>query len=463
MPLINVLRRGMKLPRIGTLRKGEQVPVIDKETKKPKLDKKGEAVMRPVERPYWVIHTDTSDDEGTLEKIYAAYGTKEIKTLNVYLLYPDAEKNFNAWMEAYTSGQLVARSDERVVTYLSDTTNGQTLIQDGRMIDAPKNPKSAAGQLVADLQPGEELPYTEGMIVALSSGSENAISFKAVGRLSVVVRELRRPDRWFSVITGSYWYDIPFIYTAIDKINEISRYSGRPANTIPLLLKRVPVETTFTDDSGKKRRTEMHCIQLDVRDDVISGLMEAYEDTPFVFQLTAPPQLPEMVGGREVQSSYNGESFDEPDEIINEEWEADIADLQDGELPVQQLDKWQGSQKPESKTSTDTFSPEALRQKIAGFVDHHKKMGTQVPSNASKILASQLDKVLGNSTDRYVVTAYLLEKADGSSKTMQAAEVQAFLDWLGVKGFGDMPKASSVADAKAALEFVNKERGQLEF
>jgi len=416
--------------------------------------------MRPIERAYWVFHVDAGDEQGTLEAIYAAYRTKEIKSLNVYLLYPDAEQNFSAWMEAYTSGQLVARSDERFVTYLSDTTNGQTLIQDGQVVNLPKNPKSAAGQLVADLKMGEQLHYNEDMVVALSTGSENKITFKAVGRLSVVIQELRRPDRWFQVITGSYWYDIPFIYTGIEKVKDIAMYSGRPANTIPMVLKRVPVETSFTDDSGKKRRKEMHCIQLEVRDDVIAGLMSAYEDTPFSFQLTARPQLPETVtiGNRPVENSYASESFDEPDEIVDDAWDAELSGLE-GDPPVPQ-----NGHEPDKRTEPPSelrpYQPEVLKAKIGDYAAYHLRSKTPINEKAGQILASSLNTIFGNSTDRYVFTAWIF--GDGSTKSLKGSQIQALLDWLEVAHFGAMPDDTAVAEAKIALRHINKVHGQEE-
>lgn len=338
MPLYRVLARGMKLPRIGTIRKGSKVPILD--NGKPRLNAKGEAVMRPVEQPYWVIHVDAADDERTLETLYDAYGTREITCLNVYLLYPDADLNWSSWMEAYTAGQLVARSDERIITYLSDPTNGQTLIQDGRVANLPKNPKSPTARLIEGLGVGDILSYSEDMVLAVSAGSNEPITWKAVGRLSVVIKELGRPDRWFQMITGSYWYDIPFVYTAIDKVRDVARYTNRPANTIPLLLKRVPVETSYEDENGKKHRKTMHCVQLELRDDVVKGLMQAYEDTPFTFQLASRPTLPALGDGIITQAEYadSVETYDEGQEsdFVGPEWNLELVEAnQEGPLPVE--------------------------------------------------------------------------------------------------------------------------------
>jgi hypothetical protein len=251
MPIYNILKRGLRFPRLGTIRKGAQVPVIDTQTRKPKTNAQGEAIMRPVEKPYWVFHTDATQKD-TLEQIYQAYGTNEIPELHVFLPLPDAQSNFDFWLEAYTASQLVARSDEQTVTYLSDITTAETLIRDGKVVAYSKNPNSVAGQLVKDIPLGGSLPYTDGMIVAVTEQSNQPITFKAHGRLQVVIAELGRLATW-TVITGSYWYDIPAIYSTLELVEQITRASGRPANTIPLLLRRVPVEVSFTDEKTNKK------------------------------------------------------------------------------------------------------------------------------------------------------------------------------------------------------------------
>lgn len=131
-------------------------------------------------------------------------------------------------------------------------------------------------------------------------------------------------------------------------------------------------------------------------------------------------------------------------------WES----IEEGEPPIQQA---------EPAPQVGSGIPEQLRESIASATEHHMRAKTPVAKDTPRILASQLDKIFGNKTDRYVVTAWLLNRPDGSSKTMKPAEVQTFLDWLGVKGFGDTPLEQAVTEARDVLAYANAERGQMEF
>lgn len=297
MPLYNVMKRGMKLPSIGKIRKGIQTPVIDQATGQPKR-KNGEIVMRPKELPHWVFNIDPQQREEVMGVLEKAYGTKEIKELNVYLAKPDAFSNWSAWMKAYNSNQVVAVSDERVVTYLFDVDTDETLIKDGVVIAHTKNPESAAGKLVNKISIGDTLAYDPTMIVAVSKTSGRPITFKAEGLLNVVIYELHRLVE-LTVITGGYWYDIPGIHTTIDILESITQATGRGANTIPLRLRRVEREHKYTDENGAKKKKVSYDIELEIRADIVAGLLETYEQSPFALKLNQPrsgPTLPELSG-----------------------------------------------------------------------------------------------------------------------------------------------------------------------
>jgi len=240
MPIYGVLQRGLRFPRLGTIRKGIQAPVLNKTTHKPETYQDGTVKTYPKEVPYWVIHCDPTA-QSALDAIYDIYGTREIAELHVFVPAPVPADNFDYWFEAYTASQLVARSDGQYLTWLSDTTTGETLVRDGKVLGQSSRPTSIAGQLVAGLAVGAQVPYEDGMVVAEARTSKEPITFKAVGRLQVVIAELGRMATW-TVITSSLWYDIPKIASAIELLDQIARASGRPANTIPLLLRRVPIE-----------------------------------------------------------------------------------------------------------------------------------------------------------------------------------------------------------------------------
>lgn len=311
MPLYRVLDRGLRLPRIGTIRKGSQVPVIDKTSGQPKHNAAGEIVMRPKEERHFIFHIDPTQQEEVLAVLGKAYGTREIMELNVFLANPDAFSNWSSWMEAYNYNQLVARSDERNVLYLFDVYTNETLVRDV-VIAHSKNPESPAGKLVKGIEIGKPLPYNPEMVVAISKTSQKAITFKAVGRLNVVIKELRRLVT-FTVITGGYWYDIPAINTTVDILDSIAQATGRGANTIPLRLRRVERERTYTAEDGSKKKKICYDIELEIRADITAGLLETYEESPFAIKLQSPrqPTLPEL-SASEPDEDYGGPVAEDP-------------------------------------------------------------------------------------------------------------------------------------------------------
>jgi len=474
MPIFGITQRGLRFPRLGTIRKGQQEPVIDRETGKPRLNNRNEAIMRPVEMPWFVFNTDTMLGEyipegvderamtkkelmewkkktavekqeheerdyklryELLEEIYRVYGTNQITQLNVFLPYPEAEPAFNFWLEAYANNQLIARSDEVKITFLFDTSTSEVLVRGGLIVRHSGNPRSVAGSLVEDLPIGGVLPYEKDMVVAQAKSSGDKIGFKASGRLNIVIPELKRLATWM-VITGA-WSDIASIYSAVDIIGQISRVTGRPANTIPLILRRVPRQQKYEDENGKTHSSTKHYIEAQVVSDAVKGLLTAYENTPFMLQA--------------MNSTHDErESFDEAGEVdVN--WNIEIAEME-GEPPIQQNGEPPSELRP--------YQPEALKTKINDYADYHIKNQTKVNEKAGQVLASSLNTIFGNETDRYVFTAWIF--GEGSTKSLKGSQIQALLDWLEVAHFGAMPAENAIIEAKMALTHINKLHGQQE-
>lgn len=321
MPLYNVMSRGLKLPRIGTIRKGIQVPVLN-EDGKPKKNRNGQIVTRPKELPWFLFKCaeSTNGDGGNEveQAIYAAYGSKEIKELNVFLAYPDAFSNFSFWLEAYTFNQLVARSDERTLTYLFDTVSNETLVKDSVLLKHSSKPDSPAGKIVAPFNVGDTIPHQPDMILGESKESGRPITFKAVGRLTVVIRELRRLAT-FTLITGGYWYDIPQIYSTVKMVDQITQATGRGANTIPLTLRRVEREHPYTAEDGQKKKKVGYDVELEVRGDIIAGLLESFDASPFALAIqNNQPVLPANVGAEvdTTEEYVEAQEHDEPAETV---------------------------------------------------------------------------------------------------------------------------------------------------
>lgn len=319
MPLNNMMKRGLKLAYAGQIRKGMKVPVMDGD--KPKRDSKG-IVMRPKEMPWFVFRCseDTTAGEGKEneieQNIYRLYGTNQIKALNIYLVNPDANANFSHWLEAYNYNTLIAKSDETYITYLYDVESQQTLIKDGVIIRHSSKPNSAAGKLVAKFPVGAQVPYGDDLTLGEAKESGNAIKFKASGRLDVILEGFYRLAK-FTLFTSGYWEDIPQIYSTLQIVDAIVKSTGRAANTIPLILRRVERERTYTDQNGAKKKKVSYDVNLEIRPDFIQKVLADYHGSPFALSLSesisAPPALPnnhqiQVIEDEEDYESHDGDA-----------------------------------------------------------------------------------------------------------------------------------------------------------
>lgn len=105
------------------------------------------------------------------------------------------------------------------------------------------------------------------------------------------------------------------------------------------------------------------------------------------------------------------------------------------------------------------WSPEYIREKVQSWTIDLAAQGEVPTDNQRRMLASTLDKVLGNKTMRYEVCEYL---ADISSTRDMKAEAIALLNWLGVRSFEDVPTDAVRAEILACHPAALKAKGQLE-
>lgn len=438
MPIYGIQNRGLRFPTIGSIRKGIRMPVLDKETGKPRKNRAGEIMTYPKEVPYFVFHVDPTAQD-TVDRIFSAYRTREISELRCFLAYPNASENFDYWLEAYTASQLVARSDEVNVLYLRDTETGEMLVRDGAVLAHSSNPNSVAGKLVQDIPIGGKLPYEKDMIVAVAKTSGDKITFKASGRLHVVIPEVQRPVT-FTVITGAYWYDIPSIRSAVDLVDMVSQYSNprRPANTIPVILRRVPVEVPYVGDDGQRHKKVQYPIQMEVAADVFGGLLEVYANTPLAFQLqapTAPVNYPVLTSGKD-------EGFEDDDEFVEAIDDPDPFPMPDEEAPRNQPLPVNGSERP--------FPPEVLLVKYAQAVEAFERAGTKASDRDVQTVAAALSMIFGSNKDGKLLRHEFCQWLTGvaSTKDMSDAQLLSLKRLMKLTDLGDKPCAESVTEFK---------------
>lgn len=287
MPILNSNQRGLRIPKIGDIRKGVKVPVMTKKGNKevPKQDQLGNIIYRPKEVDYWVFQIDKIEQEA-IEILEQAYGPKP-KVINCFLATRDKDQSWDVWYEAYTYNQLVARSDGNVIHFLFDVVTKQKLIIGGKVKELPNDPETKAAQLLIGKEIGDKVFHADELEVA-----EGVLLNKAVGRLNVVIPELERHTS-FTVHTGGRWFDVPHITEMVETIFEISAQIGRPPTVIPFTLSRVERQRTYTKKDGKKGSRVAYDVQMELHPKIFKGMLKAYQDTPVMLMAQHQPALPE--------------------------------------------------------------------------------------------------------------------------------------------------------------------------
>jgi len=441
MPIYNLNLRKQMVGKAGNIRKGIKEPVLNKKTNKPEINPKtGEIVTRPAEVDYFVFKIDGADPE-LEEQVKQLYDKP--KKITAFLAASDKARTWDYWFEAYNFNQLLARSDGITVTYLFDTVTRQKIIDKGRIVEVPTK-ETPVSELLGNLGVGDVLGYYDGMVVARNQDGE-PIFFDAHGRLNVILRDLRRQLTW-TLHTGGLYGDVPHITEMVDIIQDLSTAMKIPAVMIPFTLTRYEVQRNYTDKNKQKRHRKGWDIRMEVLPEFFSGVLEVYRNSPLMLAATNPttPTPPPADYIESDSAPYISEDLPE--------WDNDIG-VMEGEPPIQQNGEPPSELRP--------YQPEALKTKINDYADYHIKNQTKVNEKAGQILASSLNTIFGNETDRYVFTAWIF--GEGSTKSLKGSQIQALLDWLEVARFGHMPAESAIVEAKMALTHINKLHGQQEF
>jgi hypothetical protein len=219
MPIYGLTDRGLSFAQIGVIRKGA-----------PK-DPGGNRPGKDLEY-FRVVFDDAEQDSA--KRFAEVYGPQP-KLINVIFPFNDVDQIAQFWLEAYTAGRMVARSDGRIYTYKVDTKTGELVVRNGLNIKTgqpePYNPDEPAG-------------YYKN-----NKGVEEAIWCKGVGRIRVVVPELKR-FAYLLLMTTSL-HDIANLSEQLAGIYESNHH--RIAG-VPFILQRKPRKVSCPDPSDKTKR-----------------------------------------------------------------------------------------------------------------------------------------------------------------------------------------------------------------
>lgn len=240
MPIERIAKRSeLAFPEIGVIRKGKKT----NDPKRPMMD-----------LDYFRVEFHEGETEK--EKLFFDRYGETPKIINILLPF---ENCWQYWLEAYTAGRMVARSDGEKFIYLVDTKTGAVIVQDGK--------------------PEKEYTEIAGYYID-NKGQEQPVKCKPTGRLTVVVPELGALA-CLTVHTTSI-HDI----NNITKYLEAIRFINGKVSGIPLMLKRVPKQVSVPI-KGEKRRMTKYLIDIEVspmwvQRNIINELLKDYEEAPLL-------------------------------------------------------------------------------------------------------------------------------------------------------------------------------------
>jgi len=275
MAIKGLTDRGLSFPEIGQIRKGAK--------------KTDNAPGRDL--TYFRVEFDENEKESS-DKFFSIYGEQPTE-IRIVLPFNDIERMWDAWLEGYTAGRMVARSDGDHFTYLIDTQTGEFLVKGG-----------------LDVKTGLPKPYIDGQVVGYWTDKNNKkhpVFCKPVGRLKVIVPELGRAA-YLTVMTTST-HDIGNISAQLDAFKAVN--NGLIAG-IPLILRRRPKKISCPNADGTRARR-------------VKWMLSIEADPQWMAKMIGHLNTLALPGGNEFVALPNGEEvevtpdeFNEPDDEIQD-------------------------------------------------------------------------------------------------------------------------------------------------
>lgn len=281
MPIKGLTDRGLAFPEIGQIRKGA---------------KKGE--NRPgADLNYFRVEFDELEVKAAAA-FKAAYKDKPT-AIRIILPFNEIERMWDAWLEAYTAGRMIARSDGEFILYQLDD-DSDLIIHNGLDKSGNRVPHPADG-------------------IAGRDYKGNAVKFKPTGRLKVMIPELARAA-YLTVMTTSV-HDIANISAQLAAFKELN--NGQLAG-IPFILRRRPKPISTPSDNGQRVRRIKSLISIEVDPDWVQAKFG---------QLSALA----LPAGYESAAQPNGDLSEEVIEIDDDEIEPEAQPEPIEEAPAVQM------------------------------------------------------------------------------------------------------------------------------
>jgi hypothetical protein len=406
MPIKGLSDRGLSFPEIGQVRKGAK--------KNPEENKPGKDLT------YFRVEFDSR--ELTAAQLFEKTYGKEPTEIHIILPFNDIDRMWEAWLEAYTAGRMVARSDGEKMIYQVDTATGELLIRNG--LDKNGNPR----------------PYIEGESVGKDYKGKD-IKCRPVGRLKIIVPELARAA-YLTVMTTSY-HDIANLSAQLEAFKQLN--NGQIAG-IPLVLRRRPKMISRPAGNGSRVRTEKWLLSIEADPAWVKAKLGSVKHLA----------LPEPIGAGDSEpiidvpfSEVEEEDFDPPsvpegmapDPMLESSSAADLP-VPSGTKPAK--DKISAADRP--------FDPETTRSRLLELAGKHEQF---TPTEAQRSLLVYGLKLCFVGEDekaitdkRHIILNFLT--GHSSSKEVDGITFKAVVEnWLRIK---QDPSGDYTIDPLAAAE-----------
>jgi len=412
MPIKGLTNRKLSFPEIGQIRKGAP---------------KGDKGQLGKDLTYFRVEFDEEETKAAavFNKVYGS----EPNAINILIPFNDIGQVFDAYLEAYTAGRMVARSDGEKFIYWIDTKTGEVIVKNGTPLRA----------------------YTEEMSVGSyqdQKGKDVQIYCKTVGRLKVVIPELQRLA-YMTVMTSSK-HDIANLDAQLNALKQVNE--GIIAG-IPMVLRRRPKKISTPKADGTRARYTKWMLSIEADPEWVKHKLTAIKT------LALPGNgldlLPEPVDPEE--DPIKEGQFTEPTEETTDAEFSTIEEMRENQVEVIS----------EKAKTGRPYPAEVVKKKVRQLAKDEYKDNLLTVKRAEKVglMVGMIEECFAGDGDstakRHELCWYLT--GFGSSKTMPDNYILAMLDWIAVKkdsGNAWHPGEHVAAEAQSILVARLKSLGQ---
>ena len=316
MPIKGLTDRGLSFPQIGVIRKGSP--------KEKRTNKEGrEYEIQGKDLQYFRVEID--DSEPKAKELFAKLYGERPSVLRVTFPFDEIDRVYDAWLEAYTSNRLIARSDGERIIYWKE---GKEIYVKNGLATATRTVsiwrrigEKQTEPLAVPMTSNQPAPFIDGMVFHRTE--KTLVEAKPVGRLRVVLPELKRLA--YLVLMTTSLNDIISLggpdSGELGAIKKLCDNLSLPLAGVPLLLRRKPKEVSYTDASGKQSRMTRWLIHIEADPEFVEGALASSK------RLAMPVVALLNQGPAEVQGVHEPEELEEEYDVPTDAEEGEVTEV----------------------------------------------------------------------------------------------------------------------------------------